>query len=98
MGNMTARARAAGLVVAYTALADATDACDALDEVVVAADSWASARELIRACGYRKVPRRAEGHRFPAGALEAALGAPGTVLRRRFGTGAAWTPAATAET
>jgi hypothetical protein len=91
---MTAKARVADLVIAYAALVDATNACDALDEVVVAADSWASATDLIRACDYLKVPRRAMNNRIPADAVEAALSDPGTVLRRRFGADTPWAPAA----
>ncbi|MEV5729072.1 MULTISPECIES: hypothetical protein [Streptomyces] len=92
---MTARTRVAGLVVAYAPLVDATNACDALDEVVVAADSWATATDLIRACGYRKVPRRAMSGKVPAEAVEVALTDPGTVFRKRCMSEAPWTPAAT---
>jgi hypothetical protein len=94
MGDMTAKARVADLVIAYAALVDATNACDALDEVVVAADSWASATDLLRACGYLKVPRRAMGNKIPAEAVEAALTKPGTVFRKRFKADTPWAPAA----
>ncbi|MET8572096.1 hypothetical protein [Streptomyces sp. NPDC004783] len=90
---MTAKARVAGLVIAYAALVDATNACDALDEVVVAAGSWASATDLLRACGYLKVPRQAMSKKIPAEAIEAALTSPGTVFRKRFMTDTPWTPA-----
>ncbi|GAA3918838.1 hypothetical protein GCM10022244_30030 [Streptomyces gulbargensis] len=53
MGAMSAQAT----VIAYAVLADASNACDAVDEVV-AADSWKAATGLMRACGYRKVPQR----------------------------------------
>ncbi|GAA2468532.1 hypothetical protein [Streptomyces macrosporus] len=92
MGDMTATVRAAGLVVAYAVLVDASNACDALDEVVVAADSWGTATDLIRVCGYRKVPRRATSGKVPTEALEAALAAPGTVLRKRFMADTPWGP------
>jgi hypothetical protein len=94
VGDMTARARVADLVVAYAVLVDATNACDALDEVVVAADTWASAADLIRACGYLKVPRRATSGGIAAEAVEAALAAPGTVFRKRFMSDTPWAPAA----
>ncbi|WP_237409524.1 hypothetical protein [Streptomyces sp. M2CJ-2] len=94
MGDMTAKARVADLVIAYATLVDATNACDALDEVVVAADSWASATDLLRACGYLKVPRRAMSKKIPAEAVEAALTNPGTVFRKRFMADTPWTPAA----
>ncbi|MFF5638128.1 hypothetical protein [Streptomyces sp. NPDC012825] len=94
MGGMDARARVAGLVVAYAVLVDATNACDAVDEVVVAADSWVSAKELLRARGYRKVPKRAMGNRIPQEAVAAALTDPGTVFRKRFMADTPWTPAA----
>ncbi|MGY1456715.1 hypothetical protein [Streptomyces sp. SS8] len=91
---MTAGARVADLAVAYAVLVDATNACDALDEVVVAADTWASAVDLVRACGYLKVPRRATSGAISAEAVEAALTAPGTVLRKRFMSDMPWAPAA----
>ncbi|MET9778528.1 hypothetical protein ABZ023_30490 [Streptomyces sp. NPDC006367] len=94
MGNMTAKARVAGLVVVYAALVDATNACDALDETVVAADDWATATDLLRALGYRRVPRRAMSGKIPAEALAAALAAPGTVFRRRFMADEPWAPIA----
>jgi hypothetical protein len=62
--------------------------------VVVAADSWASATDLIRACGYLKVPRRAMSNKIPPEAVEAALTDPGTVFRKRFMADTPWTPAA----
>ncbi|MFJ8544401.1 hypothetical protein ACIRFH_20675 [Streptomyces sp. NPDC093586] len=93
MGGMTAKERVAGLVVAYAALVDASNACDALDEVVVAADSWTSATDLLRSCGYRKVPRRAMNDKVPAEAVAAALTSPGTVFRKRFTADTPWTPA-----
>ncbi|MFD3535933.1 hypothetical protein [Streptomyces sp. NPDC058664] len=91
---MTAKTRVADLVIAYAALVDASNACDALDEVVVAADSWASATDLLRACGYRKVPRRAMSNKIPEQAVAAALTSPGTVFRKRFMADTPWTPAA----
>ncbi|WP_435972308.1 hypothetical protein [Streptomyces sp. Qhu_M48] len=90
---MAARSRVGGLVVAYAALVDASNACDALDEVVVAADSWASAADLFRACGYRKVPRRVMYGRVPGAAVAAALTSPGTVFRKRFMADTPWTGA-----
>ncbi|MGW7134333.1 hypothetical protein ACWGIA_39170 [Streptomyces bobili] len=93
MGDMTAKARVADLVIAYAVLVDASNACDALDEVVVAAGSWAAARELLRACGYLRVPRRAMSNKIPAEAVEAALTNPGMVLRKRFRADTPWTPA-----
>ncbi|MFI0990250.1 hypothetical protein [Streptomyces exfoliatus] len=91
---MTAKTRVADLVIAYAALVDASNACDALDEVVVAADSWASATDLMRACGYLKVPRRTMSTKVPAQAVAAALTSPGTVFRKRFMADTPWTPAA----
>jgi hypothetical protein len=91
MGDMTARARVAGLVVVYAALVDASNACDALDEVVVAADDWATATDLLRARGYRKVPRRARTGKIPEEALAVALADPGTVFRKRFMADEPWT-------
>lgn len=93
MGAMTARTRVGGLVIAYAVLVDASNACDAVDEVAVAAESWTSAAGLLRACGYRKVPRRAVGDRVPDGAVEAAFARPGTVFRKRFMADTPWTPA-----
>ncbi|MFM9709112.1 hypothetical protein [Streptomyces galilaeus] len=91
---MTAKARGADLVIAYVILVDATNACDALDEVVVASGSWAAARDLLRACGYLRVPRRAMSNKIPAEAVEAALNHPGMVFRKRFRADTLWTPAA----
>ncbi|MFF9021606.1 hypothetical protein [Streptomyces eurythermus] len=91
--GMAARVRVAGLVVAYTALADGTDACDAVDEVVVAADDWAGVKNLLRSCGYLGVPARATSSRIPADAVGAALSEPGTVFRRRFRADTPWVPA-----
>ncbi|MEV4918779.1 hypothetical protein AB0K47_18420 [Streptomyces tirandamycinicus] len=88
----SAKATVGGTVVAYAVLADASNACDAVDEVVVAADSWASAIDLVRALGYRKVPRRPARDTVDGDAVEAAFAMPGTVFRRRFGSGAPWVP------
>ncbi|MFH9089206.1 hypothetical protein [Streptomyces sp. NPDC017673] len=33
--------------------ADASNTCDAVDEVVVAADRWRTATDLMRACEYQ---------------------------------------------
>ncbi|GAA2985557.1 hypothetical protein Sfulv_17740 [Streptomyces fulvorobeus] len=97
MGGMSARARVAGSVIAYAVLADESNACDALDEVVVASDSWASATTLMRACGYRKVPRRTESRDVPHEALEVAFATPGTVFRKRFMAETSWAPASRTE-
>ncbi|MCL3992840.1 hypothetical protein [Streptomyces lavenduligriseus] len=91
--GMAARVRVEGLVVAYTALADATNACDAVDEVVVAADDWAGAKSLLRSCGYLGIPTRATSGRIPADAVGAALSDPGTVFRRHFRAVTPWAPA-----
>ncbi|MFD3531679.1 hypothetical protein [Streptomyces sp. NPDC058664] len=93
MGGMTAKARVADLVVAYAVLPDATNACDALGEVVVAADSWVSAKKLLRAHGYLKVSKRAVNSRISQEAVAAALTDPGTVFRKRFMTDTPWPPA-----
>ncbi|MEU9671503.1 hypothetical protein ACH419_43190 [Streptomyces bobili] len=93
MADMTAKARVADLVIAYAVLVDATNACDALDEVVVASGSWAATRDLLRTCGYLRVPRRAMRNKIPAEAVEAALTNPGTVFRKRFRADTPWTPA-----
>ncbi|MCP3818696.1 hypothetical protein NLX86_11380 [Streptomyces sp. A3M-1-3] len=90
---MSARTRVADRVIAYAVLADESNACDALDEVVVASDSWASATGLMQACGYRKVPRRTDSSKVPREALDVAFATPGTVFRKRFMADSPWTPA-----
>ncbi|MGC2998531.1 hypothetical protein ACPF8X_09145 [Streptomyces sp. G35A] len=89
---MSAKTTIKDLVIAYAVLADASNACDAVDEVVVASDSWKSAIELIRACGYRKVPKRPAHSTIDQDAVEAAFAMPGTVFRKRFGSAAPWAP------
>ncbi|MFF4173343.1 hypothetical protein [Streptomyces sp. NPDC001744] len=92
MGGMSAGTTIGDTVIAYAVLADASNDCDAVDEVVVAADSWKSATDLMRACGYRKVPRRPARDTVDHGAAEAAFAMPGVVLRKRFGSDAPWVP------
>ncbi|MEU2118168.1 hypothetical protein ABZ567_21600 [Streptomyces sp. NPDC016459] len=89
---MSAKTTIKDTVIAYAVLADASNACDAVDEVVVAADSWKSATDLIRACGYRKVPKRPARNTIDHTAVEAAFATPGTVFRKRFGSDAPWVP------
>ncbi len=90
-GGMSAKVTIGGSVVVHAVLADATDACDAVDEVVVAAADRRAATDLPRAHGYRKVPRRpARSGRIDASALDVAFAAPGAVFRRRVGTGGPW--------
>ncbi|MGI5484579.1 hypothetical protein [Streptomyces lavendofoliae] len=92
---MSAKVTIGGSVIVYAVLADATDACDAVDEVVVAAADWRAATDLLRTRGYRRVPRRpARSDRIDASALDVAFAAPGTVFRRRVGTGGPWRAAA----
>ncbi|MFM9499017.1 hypothetical protein ACKI1Q_36120 [Streptomyces galilaeus] len=95
MGDMIAKARVADLVIAYAVLVDASNTCYALDEVVVASDSWTAARDLLGACGYLRVPRRAMRNKILAEAVETALTNPGIVFRKRFRADTPWTPAAT---
>lgn len=92
MSDMAAKARVADLAIAYAALVDESNACDALDEVVVASDSWSSATDLMRARGCRKVPKRATSSKVPPEAVEAALTTPGTVFWKRFMADSPWTP------
>ncbi|MEU8648624.1 hypothetical protein [Streptomyces sp. NPDC048737] len=89
---MSAKVTIEDTVIAYAVLADASNACDAVDEVVVATDSWKSAVDLIRACGYRKVPKRPARNSVDRGAMEVAFAMPGTVFRKRFGSEAPWVP------
>ncbi|WP_254406277.1 hypothetical protein [Streptomyces sp. AC627_RSS907] len=92
MSGMSAKVTIKDTVVACAVLADASNACDAVDEVVVAADSWKSAVGLIRACGYRKVPRRPARTAVDRDAVDVAFATPGTVFRKRFGSAAPWVP------
>ncbi|MEU2915970.1 hypothetical protein ACFYM3_35225 [Streptomyces massasporeus] len=92
MSGMSAKTKIKDLVVAYAVLADASNACDAVDEVVAAADSWKSAMELIRVCGYRKIPVRPARSTIDDDAVGAAFAMPGTVFRKRFGSEAPWAP------
>lgn len=93
MSAMSAKVTIADRVIAHAVLVDASNACDAVDEVVVAADSWRTATDLMRARGYRKVPKRPARTTIDRAALDVAFAAPGTVFRKRFGTNAPWTPA-----
>ncbi|MFD5771415.1 hypothetical protein ACFWIN_37080 [Streptomyces sp. NPDC127049] len=90
MSGMSAKATIKDVVIAYAVLVDESNDCDALDEVVVAADSWRSATDLMRACGYRKVPRRPARNAIDDDVVEVAFARPGTVFRRRFGSSAPW--------
>ncbi|KOT40583.1 hypothetical protein ADK41_12730 [Streptomyces caelestis] len=92
MNGTSVKVTVMNLVVAYAVLVDASNDCDAVDEVVVAADSWKSAIELMRGCGYRKVPRRPARRTVDDDAAEAAFASPGTVFRKRFGSDAPWAP------
>ncbi|MFJ7990553.1 hypothetical protein [Streptomyces sp. NPDC096351] len=87
---MSAKVTIKDVVIAYAVLVDESNDCDALDEVVVAADSWRSATDLMRARGYRKVPRRPARSTIDDGAVEVAFATPGTLFRRRFGSSAPW--------
>ncbi|MEU5216571.1 hypothetical protein AB0G79_10280 [Streptomyces sp. NPDC020807] len=93
---MSAEVTIADVVIAYAVLVGANDACDAVDEVVVAAPSWRAATDLMRASGYRRVPRRPARTTIERGAVEVAFATPGTVFRRRIGGAAPWTPYPTA--
>ncbi|MEU6485565.1 hypothetical protein [Streptomyces sp. NPDC046887] len=86
------RVGSGGPVIGYAALAAPGNACEALDEVAVAAKTWSAAKELIRAHGYRRLPTRPTGT-VPPEAIKAALSAPGTVLRKPFMAKTPWTPA-----
>ncbi|WP_338783597.1 hypothetical protein [Streptomyces sp. DG1A-41] len=89
---MSAKVTVTDMVVAYAVLADASNACDAVDEVVVAADSWKAAIDLMRACGYRKVPKHPARNNVDRDAVEVAYATSGKVFRRRFGSKAPWVP------
>ncbi len=92
MSGMSAGERVAGYLIAYAVLVDASNDCDALDEVVVASESWAAAAELMRTLGYRKVPGRPSRTTVPSEALHVAFSTPGAVFRKRFMSNSPWVP------
>jgi oligoribonuclease NrnB/cAMP/cGMP phosphodiesterase (DHH superfamily) len=87
---MSGAERAAGLVVAYAVLVDETNACDALDEVVMATDSWKTAADTMRRLRYRSVPKRPAQRTVPADARDAAPAKPGVLLRKRMMSPEPW--------
>ncbi|CAM5351241.1 MULTISPECIES: hypothetical protein [Streptomyces] len=50
MNDTSAQMKITDSMIAYAVSADASNTCDAVDEVVVAADRWRTATDLMRAC------------------------------------------------
>ncbi|MEV5438264.1 hypothetical protein AB0K80_19960 [Streptomyces sp. NPDC052682] len=87
---MTGFVRSGALGVAFAVLDDGSGDCDPNDEVLVAAPSWRDAARLIRARGYRNLPRRPGRLRPSPDAVALALGTPGVVYRRTWAAGEEW--------